>query len=273
MALRMARPYLAPYACTRSRHDFTQPQLMACLVVKTVTRNDYRGVCELLTLAPALRRALALDKVPHWTTLQKFMARPGVPLIVDQMIGEIVKSVGAADQPLDVAVDSTALQCGVASLHYQARRGAKNHTRRKTVKISLAVLCGLMLPAALQVGLGSSSDMEQMPALMQRIEERTRPASLLADSGYDAEWVHEICRERWQAQSAIPPVIRTKDGTIRTKWRSLMRQLPVIYGRRWHAESFMSGFKRTMLSTLSSRKESTLLAEASIKVLAYAIRR
>ena len=52
-----------------------------------------------------------------------------------------------------------------------------------------------------------------------------------------------------------------------------MRELPAIYGRRWHAESFMSGFKRTMMSTLASRRTGTLLAEASMKVLAYAIRR
>lgn len=272
MAMRVARRCVTPYACVKSRHDFTQPQLIACLVLKTASRNDYRGICELLTLAPLLCEAMGLEKVPHWTTLQKFMARPEVPRIVDEMIGEVLKEVGVAKRPSAIAVDSTGLQCGVASLHYQTRRG-KNRRIQKTVKVSVAVVCGALLPAALVVDLGSSSDMQQMPALMERIEQRTQPSHLLADSGYDAEWVHEIVRERWQAQSAIPPVTRTLDGTIKTKWRATMRDLPAIYGRRWHAESFMSGFKRTMMSTLSSRRAGLLLAEASMKVLAYAIRR
>lgn len=177
-----------------------------------------------------------------------------------------------ADQPVEIAVDSTGMQNGVASLHYRTRRWGDGRAR-KTIKVSVAVVCGLLLPAALVVDLGASPDMTQMPSLMRQIESRVKPSCLLADAGYDAEWVHEVCRERWGATSAIPAVVRTRDGTIKTKWRATMRELPAIYGRRWHAESFMSGLKRTTMATLSSRTLSTLLAEASMKVLAYAIRR
>jgi len=45
------------------------------------------------------------------------------------------------------------------------------------------------------------------------------------------------------------------------------------YGSRWAVESFFSGLKRTMGSTLTSRKPSQLLAEAAFKVLAYTLRR
>lgn len=272
MTLRLARRCVAPYACVRSRHDFTQPQLVACLVLRAVTKNDYRGIRELLLLSPPLREALGLEKVPHWTTLQKFMARPEVPEIIDLLIGEVLKEVGIADQPAEIAVDSTGMQNGVASLHYLTRRG-KSGRARKTVKVSVAVVCGLLLPAALVVDLGASSDMTQMPSLMRQIESRVKPSCLLADAGYDAEWVHEVCREEWGAISAIPPVTRTHDGSIKTKWRARMRKLPAMYGRRWHAESFFSGLKRTTMSSLSSRTVATLLAEASMKVLAYAIRR
>lgn len=273
LAMRVARRSVAMYACVKSRHDFTQPQLLACLVLKSVTKNDYRGVCELLELAPELRQSIGLEKVPHWTTLQKFMVNAHVPHIVDRLLGEVLREVGIANQPAMIAVDSTGLQCGVASLHYQVRQGHKQSTRRKTVKLSVAVVCGAMLPVALMVDMGSSSDMQQMPALMDRIEQRTQPSHLLADAAFDAEWVHVRARERWGAQSAIPVVIKTKDGTIRTKWRAKMCQMPAIYGKRWHAESFMSGLKRTMMSTLASRRVRTLLAEASMKVLAYALRR
>jgi len=273
LAIRAARKCVAPYGSIKSRKDFTQPQLVACLVLKAATRNDYRGVCELLTLSPALREAIGLRKVPHFTTLQKFAARPGALEIVDAMIGQVVKEAGLAEDPGDVAVDSTGMQSGVASLHYRTRQYRPDGTRRKPVKVSTAVVCGALIPLALVVDVGASADMAQMPALMEQIESRATPKRLLADKGYDAEWVHEVCRERWGAESLIPPVTRTPDGTIKTKWRKQMRDLPAVFGRRWHVESFFSGLKRTTLSTLSSRTERTLVSEAAFKVLAYAIRR
>ena len=273
LALRSARRCVAPYGSIKSRKDFTQRQLVVCLVLKAVTRSDYRGICELLTLSPALCEAIGLEKVPHFTTLQKFSSKPGTLEIVDAMIGQVLEEAGVTDLPVEVAADSTGMRNGVASVHYQTRQWGEGGTRRKPVKISTAVICGALLPAALVVDMGSSADMKQMPALMEQIEARVTPACLLADRGYDAEWVHEVCRERWKAESFIPPVARSADGSIKSRWRAQMRELPAVFGRRWHAESFFSALKRTMLSTISSRTERTMVAEAAIKVLAYALRR
>ena len=273
LCMRIARKRVATYSHIKSRRDFTQPQLLTCLVLRAYTRNHYRGVYELLTISPPLREAIGLQKVPHWTTLQKFMAKPEVPLIIDTMIGAILQETGQAEIPSEIAVDSSGMQIGVASLHYRKRCQEGGGTRKLPVKVSVAVLCGSLLPAALVVDLGSSADMRQMPALMGQIEANATPKRLLADKGYDAEWVHEVVREQWGAESVIQPVIRAPDGSIKTKWRAAMRELPAAFGRRWHVESFFSGMKRTMLSTLSSRKASTLLHEAAMKVLAYAMRR
>lgn len=273
MTRRLARKDLAPYACRVSRHDFTQPQLLSCLVLKQATKNTYRGVCELLTLASALREAIGLRKVPHWTTLQKFAAKPEIPDRVDRVLARILKETGLDRIPTEIAVDSTGLQTGVASLHYRTKRWRNGGQARQSVKLSTAVVCGLLIPAAVCVEIGASPDMRQMPTLMEQIEARTTPTRLMADAGYDAEWVHERCRERWGAESLIPPVPRTRDGSIRTRWRSRMRPLPKAYGRRWQAESYFSGLKRTTGATLSSRTPRTLVAETWLKVLAYAVHR
>lgn len=45
------------------------------------------------------------------------------------------------------------------------------------------------------------------------------------------------------------------------------------YGRRWMRERMNSAIKRTTGSSLRSRKQSTLFAEAALKVAAYAVRR
>ncbi len=269
--MRLSRRCVSPYGSRRSRHDFTQPQLITCLVLKMVTKSDYRGICELLVVAPVLREAIGLEKVPHWTTLQKFMAKPQVVEIIDSMIGEVARMVEDGSSQ-DVAVDSTSLHNSNASIHYLTRRGTTGKAR-KAVKVSVAVVCGALLPVAMKVDIGSSPDMKQMPVLMDQLEARMKPKRLLADAGYDAEWVHEVCREQWNTESLIPPVPHTKDGTIKTKWRALMQDLPAVYGRRWHVESFFSALKRTTMASLASRTRTTLVAEASMKVLAYAIKR
>jgi hypothetical protein len=45
------------------------------------------------------------------------------------------------------------------------------------------------------------------------------------------------------------------------------------YSHRWAVESFFSALKRTMGSALSARRPDQMLAEAALKVLAYALRR
>ena len=68
-ALAVGRTALPAYSSRYSRHDFTQPQLFALLVLKQFLRTDYRGVVALVGEWAELRRALGLRKVPHYSTL------------------------------------------------------------------------------------------------------------------------------------------------------------------------------------------------------------
>src|SRR5215213_5746323 len=68
-ALRVARAALPPYGSRYSRHDYTQPQLFALLVLKQFLRTDYRGLVALVAEWRDLRHALGLRKVPHYSTL------------------------------------------------------------------------------------------------------------------------------------------------------------------------------------------------------------
>lgn len=74
----------------------------------------------------------------------------------------------------------------------------------------------------------------------------------------------------------IRPLNHRADGTRGGRWRSGMSPEHLKargYGRRWAVESFFSGLKRTMGSALHARRTDQLLAEASFRVLAYALRR
>ena len=68
-ALAVGRAALPAYASRFSRHDYTQPQLFALLVLKQFLRTDYRGLVALVAEWRDLRQALGLRKVPHFSTL------------------------------------------------------------------------------------------------------------------------------------------------------------------------------------------------------------
>jgi len=275
LAMKLGGKHLADYGSARSRHDFMQRQLMACLILRAYLKTTYRGVLELLAVSPNLRAALGLpDKLPHYTTLQKFSARSQVLAIADAMIRTIGRAAGGPQfAKTSAAMDATGLETTTASAHFQSRAG---RTRRKWVKVSTIVLCGSLLPLSLVLDWGPGNDKSQAGELMAKASKATLPAKLYADAGYDAEWVHDQCRLDWGAESVIKPARQRADGTRSGFWRSRMSESYLArkgYGSRWAVESFFSGLKRTMGSTLTARKPSQLLAEAAFKVLAYTLRR
>src|SRR5258707_4421551 len=126
LAMQLGGQHLADYGSARSRHDFTQRQLMACLILRAYLKTTYRGVLELLSVSPNLREALGMaDKLPHYTTLQKFSARSQVLAIADAMIRTIGRAAGAPQfAKTSAPMDGTGLEPTTASAHCQSRSGA-----------------------------------------------------------------------------------------------------------------------------------------------------
>src|SRR3954447_19368776 len=58
-----------------SPKKFTQPQLMACLVLKEFSRLDYRGLAAHLADHPDLASLISLKAVPHYPPFQEAAAR------------------------------------------------------------------------------------------------------------------------------------------------------------------------------------------------------
>jgi hypothetical protein len=278
LAMKLGAQHLADYGSIKSRHDFTQRQLMSCLVLKTYLKCTYRGVVDLLEGHAALRKVLGMeDKLPHYTTLQKFHARAEVSAIVDVMIGHLAKNaLRQAGTKAQVAMDSTGMEPGVASAHFISRSGRQ---RRRYVKLSLVVVCGSLLPLGLVTDWGPNNDKCQAAELIDKslgAAAEHPPQRLLADAGYDAEWVHSLCREIWGVESLIKAVVHRKDGLLGGTHRPEMtpRRLKRRgYGQRWHIESFISALKRRCGSALAARRHANLLKEAALRVLTYAIHR
>jgi hypothetical protein len=118
-ALAVATGVLPPYAHVSSPRKYTQPQLFACLVLKTFLKTDYRGLAAHLADHSDLRAALGLKAVPHFTTPQmasrRLLRRP----IARRLFAASVRQfLGRRRRVRRAAFDSTGLDCGHASRYY-----------------------------------------------------------------------------------------------------------------------------------------------------------
>lgn len=281
LAMRHSSKHLSEYGAVRSRHDFRQKQLMGCLILRAYLKTTYRGVSDFLQGHKGLREVMGLTgKLPHYTTLQKFSARNEVLAICDAIIERIGKAALAlknqSGQTSAVAMDATGMESTIASAHFVSRSGRK---RRRWVKLSAVVICGSLFPMGLVVDWGPGNDKCQAEKLLSKSFQgplESLPQRLYGDAGYDAHWIHALCREEWGIESVIKPVKHREDGSLGGEYRRGMTPAYLKrrgYGQRWHIESFFSALKRMMGSALSSRREDTLLKEAAIRVLAYTLHR
>src|ERR1700685_1579840 len=152
LAMRLGRRHLADYGANTSRHDFTQRQLMSCMILRAYLKTTYRGVLEVLAVSPSLQQCVGMkDKLPHYTTLQKFSARSQVLAIAQKLVQSIGQ--GAAAQiagEQSAAMDGTGLARTTVSDYFCSRSGRRI---RRWVKVSVMVFCGSLLPLALVVDL------------------------------------------------------------------------------------------------------------------------
>lgn len=271
LALRLAEQRIPAYTHVNSRRDFTQPQLVACLILRGSRGLTYRGVWELLLASASLREALGLRRVPHWTTLERTANQPEMSALLDVLLSDLLRRIGGGEAPSieEAALDSTGLHATGASAYFEQRSGKS----AAFVKLSAVIACAMVLPCSMVLTWGRSNDMTQGPDVVRKASLSVRPAVLYADAGYDGERLHELCREQLGIRSYIPPVPKTRDGTIRSKHRSTMNPLPDRFGQRWAAEAFFSALKRTTGPGLRARGISNPLIEAAFKVLGYAVRR
>ena len=132
LAMRLGGQHLAEYGSARSRQDFTQRQLMSCLILRAYLKTTYRGLLEILAGHGRLRTVLGMEeKLPHFTTLQKFSARSRVLEIADALIARIgqaaLRRQAKVEEKVAVAIDATGMETTVASAHFVSRAGRQRH--------------------------------------------------------------------------------------------------------------------------------------------------
>lgn len=272
-ALEVAKDSVPLYYHRFAPKVFSRPQLVACVLLKTYLRQDYRGMEEILRVSPPLQNILGLKRVPDYSTLSRAFKAVSRSAL-EGMLEAVLKRTGISQS--DAAVDSTGFQAGTASAYYHVRRGVERGKRRRGwVKLSLVVLLPSLLVASARPTWAWTNDKTAFIPTMQPAVERVRIRKLFADAGYDAEWIHDWCRNRHGIESWIPPILRSPiPGRVGGFWRKHMaRGLPKEYGRRWGVETVNSVIKRKWGGATTARTRAGQRREAVIKTVVYAIHR
>ena len=283
-ALEAAKRALPDYARPKSPKKFTQPQLLACLVVKEFAGKDYRGVSTMLAEWSDLRDVLTLVKIPHFTTLcqaaKRLLAKPKV----DRVLGEILAMCREAKilkkQTSRAAIDSTGLETRHVSSYFTRKcKRHKGHHKHRYPKLTAVCDTRNHLILAAVIDRGPKPDvMEFDKALLEALVQQWF-TTLLADAGYESEAFHRLCREELGIRSIFPTTHRGRrraDGkptAIHGKYRKQLAQSfpKKTYGQRWQIETVFSMFKRNLGSALRARTYHSQTREIRLRVLTHNI--
>lgn len=284
-----------------SRHNFTLPQLFACLVVREMLKLSYRKTEGLLRDSPNWLAEIGLNKAPDhntlWRALGTLIKTRRVNRMLDLLAGRFAQQrlLKLLDKPL--TIDSTCYEPRHRSRHYDRvcrkmhlpRQGAKyaekravspeqvNRSRsakvRQMPKLALASACHLILAARTHIGNGS--DQGDFAPLLRHCAKRARLKDAVADAGYDSEKNHCVAR-RMRVRSVIPPRIgRPTSKPAAGRFRRLMQQRFArhadrrVYGQRAQSETVNSMMKRNFGDALRSIRGARRKQEMQLRSLTH----
>jgi hypothetical protein len=290
---------LPSYTSKFSRHDFTLPQLFACLCGKTLLKRSYREAEAVLRDAPHWCHAVGMRKVPDHNTLCRAAAallkRCNVSRLLDAVArwAALHRALGLSLKPL--AGDSSTFEHHHVSRHFENRRrresrrarrrrmaGKKRNPARalrRLPKLGIAVATYSHLALSAWCGTGSGSDCPHFERLLfdawRRVPHRTFTA--VFDAGYDSEDNHRIARHDMGLRSIIPPLIGRPSDKPPTYWRRRMKRMlrskqsrrRCGYTQRWQAETVVSMVKRNLGSALAGKTTNSRKRDMLLKVLTH----
>ena len=212
-AFRIAARTLPAYAHRFSPKKFTQPQLFACLVLKTLFKTDYRGIVTILSDCSDLTGVIRLKTVPHYTTLhkasQRLLTSEHVQKLLETTIDLLLKDRTIVKL---AALDATGLESGhISPYFYKVRsHGFRNRKWTHFTRWPKAAVVGDTFNHSILAILttrGPGRDSTHFKDILSRLPRRIKVKHIVADAGYDAEANHIYANEVMGIKSTIPPKV------------------------------------------------------------------
>ena len=302
-AYHLACQSLPEYSSKFSRHDFTLPQLFACLVVKEHLRRSYRGAEAVLADCDNWLRDIGLSRAPDHNTLWRaasFLLREcRVARLLDAAArwAASARILGLSTHPL--TVDSTYYESRHVSRHYEqrchqtrrrmkakdaekGRKSSRSGTVKSLPKLALGVASRCHLALSAWAGTGAGADHPHLEPVVFDAWRRVphRAFKVAADAGYDSEGAHETLRRDMGLASLIPAGSgRPRGDGARPggRWRRHMKKLLATpesrkrcrYTQRWQSETVNSMMKRNLGSELSGKTPQSRERDMLLKTLTH----
>ena len=226
------------------------------LIIKQECRLGYRRVSNLLS-------SLGL-KVPTYSALAKMFKR------LDWRIWRLLLNMTNAQKLNIIAIDGSGMSRPLPSPYY-CRRIDKPYPVEIPMKLSIAVDTRTKKIVSLRLRAKSAHDIKDAKYLIRNLP--SKPLKLVADKGYDAEWLHRYC-EKAGIRAVIPmrdygsnPIYRGK--SLRRRCRKTFSS--ATYRRREMAESVFGAIKRKFGASVSSLSAHTARAEMYCRAIAHNI--
>jgi len=232
------------------------------LILKERHRCSYRRLTELLNDINVLRM-LGIQKLPHFTTLQKFVSRISKD-ILQKLVMACHKLINSKD--LIVAVDSTGFVNVNPTYYYLNRCGIRPPYKNFT-QTSIVVDTNTKLVLNICTNSHRKNDTQSFIPLLDKLKHNIVRA--LADKGYDSRELREYC---WNNNITVHipfrklPCYQTpSDNRI----KAMRRFRTKSYNKRSVVESVISAIKRTTSGFVTATKQDNQQKQVILKVLTY----
>jgi DDE family transposase/transposase-like protein DUF772 len=276
IALQVSKAVLPRYRSRFSKHQFTQPQLLAVLCLMRYEDWTFREAEVRLGEHRELRQMLGLVSVPDFTTLYRFLKRLDDETI-DRAVGETVCRLRGSRRRgrrrVRVAVDATGLAQGAVSTFFVRRlhhHGQKPLPWRHWLKWVVVADLDQQFLLSQTARRGPWNDCANLPAVVEAASRETRIGLVLADAEFDSERNHTYIRQQLGAQSVIPAKRGKQTWRVRGVRAEMRRAFPRrLYRRRALVESVFSSVKRKLSARAPGRTLFTQRRQALLLGLAF----
>ncbi|MBI3668814.1 MAG: transposase [Acidobacteria bacterium] len=274
VALDVARAVLPPYRTRFSKHQFTQPQLLAVLCLMRYEDWTFRETEVRLREHGDLRRVLQLATVPDYTTLYRFLRRLDDEAI-EQVLSASARRFKAkkrrSRRRARVAVDGTGLAHNAASMFFIRRSEQRPRgMTRWSYWLKWLIVADLdeQIILAQRGRQAPWCDCRSLPGLVDAARRVTPIGLVLADAEFDTEQNHQHIRQRLGARSIIPAKRgRSSHVGIRGQMRRAFPRR--LYRQRAKIETVISIVKRKLSARAPGRSLPTQIRQALLLGLAF----
>lgn len=216
-----------------------------------------------------IQRMLCIKRIPHFTTLQKFVQRTPKALF-EKLVKACRTLLGLRN--VEASIDGTGFSNTNPS-HYYMRESAKQERPVEVKNYTKTLFLAdnkTKLILNVKTFSDNTSEMTQLKPMVSEIANALK--TLIADKGYDSASNRKHC-----ISYGIKPVIpvrqyaRTRAQTREPSKRYKQQLDKQTYNRRALIESVNSAIKRTLGSYVCSRRADNQQKQVTLKAIAYNI--